>query len=635
MMEKGVIYFLIMICLCFSVIAVWNPDVDGDNCVDDVDYDLVESRTGSTGVSDYDVDGDKDIDDKDVDIVQSYLDRAVPSGSCDGFLCNPEQCNGEDDDCDGNVDEDDLMCGDSHTCRFGECVVLAGECLDSDGYDIYSKGSAVGKTSGDVQIQKDEACNIRDIYSKLKEIQQCYGEDCFMTEYKCDEFDNLIIDQVVCDYGCRFGRCRHINKLCNEEDEGLDIFRNGYGSYNDQNLTDICLDSDNDGNFDTLKEFRCNEEFIEATSTLDESVSVFSVTCACKDGTCTNVVEKGCIDTDGNEKFTRGFSTGKLVSGEEIEDFDFCMVKVGTSFTEVEKCQGDECHVTEYSCDPKDQVIKYVHECPLGCIDGLCVGTECTKTESFVINEHQAMGYDSNCDFEPKEPENILDSPSDNFGILNDYACCSGQSEAYCVLNGVCYPSSRNSNYYEFDNEIVACGCQDASCSFEDGNHVGIWFDLDTSQDLCEGIDTICKKRWYADTEFKWITPGVGIDQTENVWEYEDNEAECCGDDTGEFVICSDDECVCCNTADAMNIDGKCRAATTTTKEETVTEETTNEETQEPATPIVQDEVEVEPEPTTVGSTKINYILLPVTLAIIGIIVILIFGRKHLEPPEE
>jgi len=622
-------YLILFIFLAGSAFAAWAPDVDGDGCVDSQDYDSVEQKLGSTGKSSYDVDGNEYVDSRDLDIVQSYLDRAQPDASCNGFKCIPEKCNAEDDDCDGSVDEDEAMCSGSMECRSGQCVMLAGKCYDTDGKDYYSQGSATGTTAEDIQLQNDEQCYEVDIYGKLKEIKQCYGEGCYLMEYWCDSHENLVKEQYQCEFGCRFGRCRNITRNCIENDNGLDIFRNTQGTFTVNgtviDISDKCLDTDGNGVDDTLLEYVCTEDFDIQTSILNEDYKTYEIICACKNGACTGVVEKECVDTDGNDEYTRGFSTGKTQEDLDIEGFDYCMEKVGNSFSEAESCSGGACFLNEYVCNANGNVVKFVHDCPLGCVNGYCIGTECADSETFVVSNSGILEYDIKCDISIGKPDDPLDLPGAPFSGMKTYACCSGSSEAYCVYDGTCYPSSRTHNFYELGEEVTACGCMDPSCNFEDGNHAGVWFDLDSAQELCEGISSTCNARWYADTGFKWIKPGADIAQEDGVWEYEDTEAECCGDDTGEYVTCEGDWCICCGSEDKTVSGGKC-----VNVEEDVSEPAAqpDEPDEEPDTIMPE-----QSEPITVEKTsKPNYfVILPISIALIAIIALLSIGKRYLK----
>ncbi len=575
-MKKRAILFIISILVVAPVIAVWNVDVNNDGCIDQKDLDLVTASEGVRGASDYDVTGNMVVDQEDIDIVQSYIDRGSKSGNCNGFLCKPELCNGEDDDCDGNVDEDSPMCSEGSVCMEGECVVDAGDCYDSDGYNIYARGKAVGTTADGLLTEGEESCYQRDIYNQLKKATECYGKDCSMLEYSCSASGQLDIQYVDCEYGCRFGKCRNITKRCHEEDNGLDMFRKSDGWFDSDSgriwLNDTCIDKDGDGANETLVEYVCLEKFDTTTSTLIENYTTYDITCSCNDGRCTNVKEGSCADTDGTDKYTKGYRYSVLANGTITHSFDSCMVKSGSALNKAERCSGDNCYVKEYSCDFKGNPLELVQECNLGCDDGKCTGAECSSTQILVTAGSSTLGYDADCEYRPSEASNPLDLPGSSFDDKGDFACCSGNSEAYCVHDSRCYPSSRNSNYYNFSGEIAACGCSDSSCSFEDGNHAGLWYDLDSSKDLCEGGTGSCNIKWYSKTGFRWIKPGETMPQQENVWEYEDTNAECCGDDSGEFVVCEGTSCICCGSKDDTYDNGACKKAASATEEQTQAE---------------------------------------------------------------
>jgi len=641
-MTKRVVLFLAAVLLASPVLAAWNIDINDDGCIDQDDLDLVVANEGVRGSSDYDVTGNLVVDQEDIAIVTAYIERGTPTAGCDGFLCKTEICNTEDDDCDGNVDEDEDMCDEGHICLNGECTFNAGDCFDSDGYNLYAKGKAIGFTPEDQLTEGEESCYEKDIYGKLKKATGCYGDGCFLLEYSCSDADKLLQEYIVCEYGCRFGRCRNITKKCLEEDNGLDIFRKSEGQIETSEgiikLHDTCEDQNDDGVYETLVEYECLGRFDTTTNTLIEDYKVYEITCDCENGICKNVVEGPCVDTDGNNQYVRGYIYGQLANGSELKDFDFCMLKDKGILGKVDRCSGDICHMAEYSCDYKGSPVKFIHECPLGCIEGMCIGTECGRDEWFTINEGSCLGYDGDCEYLPEKCDDLLDMPSSRFQNLRDFACCKGNSEAYCVYKEKCYPSSRNSNYYEFSGEVVVCGCSDSTCNYEDGNHVGLWYDLDSSQDICEGGVSICNMKWYPETGFRWIKPGESRAQEENTWEYEDNGVECCGDDQDEFVVCEGDNCICCDSEDDAYDNGECSGKKQSQEEKEPAEQQDRDadETSEKATNATI--IVGEPPLTKVKHEKPGYwknlILICTVLALVSAVVLLTFGRKR-NPPKD
>ncbi len=132
-----------------------------NNCYFQVDdsAQLVSALTAIAGsISDEQCDGiDNDCDgDTDEDLTRSCttvcgsqgVETCAAGGWADCAPVNPtpEQCNGVDDNCDGTVDEDDgLLCGEGDACVDGECqpinaaddgAMAAGCCSTSDGSPV-------------------------------------------------------------------------------------------------------------------------------------------------------------------------------------------------------------------------------------------------------------------------------------------------------------------------------------------------------------------------------------------------------------------------------------------------------------------------------------------------------------------
>jgi len=613
-MGWGIRLFVVLVIMLVPTYAAWNPDVNDDDCVDQDDYDAVENVLGGTGESPRDVNDDNVIDQDDLDLITAYIDMGEPKAGCNGFTCEAEKCDGLDNDCDGVPDEDGSMCGDVQVCMSGECILVAGTCQDPDGNDIYTQARVVGVTDEDENIHQDEACYERDIYKKLRPINRCYGDECFLKEYTCNSRNKVVEEIVSCEYGCNFGKCRNITKTCIDYDSGLDIFVKSAGSIEIDgetvDLIDKCLDTDSDGVSDALQEYECLEEFDTSTNKLIESYEQFEITCDCQEGICKGVYNGACVDTDHDDPYIRGFTMGTFAEGTPAREFDFCMERSGASYDKIEQCTGEDCFIREFACQA-DNVVKYVHECPLGCYDGLCIGTECGRDEFFVLSKTSDLAYDDSCEI-IGEVGYQNDIPSDAFISLRDFKCCSGSSESYCVHNGECYPSSRNSNYYEFDDEIVVCGCTDSDCSLSDGNHVGTWYDMDSSEDICEGGPSICNMNWYPVTGFKWTVPAI-----EGLGEYEDKSAECCGDDPGEYPACDENgECICCDSPNAVNNAGACGVSEEIEITAPTAKDEPKEPEEEPTTPTK------EPEKTSISMKTIGLISAG-TLILIALIILI------------
>ncbi|MHC4838845.1 MAG: MYXO-CTERM sorting domain-containing protein, partial [Planctomycetota bacterium] len=106
-------------------------DGDGDGIGDACDVCPDDPAPGEAGQADRDRDGVGDACDNCPDAFNPDQDEA-PGGGCD-FECNPvdETCNGRDDDCDGRIDEEVAAAGrDCETGQAGACNAGSVECRD-------------------------------------------------------------------------------------------------------------------------------------------------------------------------------------------------------------------------------------------------------------------------------------------------------------------------------------------------------------------------------------------------------------------------------------------------------------------------------------------------------------------------
>jgi hypothetical protein len=318
---------------------------------------------------------------------------------CDSVNSLPEVCDGKDNDCDGEVDEEltiQQLCGETDV---GECTygIMTNPCIG---------GNYIGFTECDAVVSQPEVCDGLD--------NNCDGQ--------IDE--GLTLEQVC---GSDVGECTYglISNLCIG---GMYLGWSECDSVN--SLPEVCdgLDNDCDGEVDeelTLEQVCGETDIGECTlgfvynlctageytgwSECDAVVSQPEV-CDGLDNNCDNEIDEGltleqvCGETDIGE-CTYGLITNLCVGGMYLGWSECDAVN---SLPEVcdgldNNCDGevDEDLTLEQVCGETD-----IGECTYGLISNLCVGgmylgwSEC---DAIVSKAEECDGLDNDCDNEIDE----------------------------------------------------------------------------------------------------------------------------------------------------------------------------------------------------------------------------------------
>jgi len=173
---------------------------------------------------------------------------------------------------------------------------------------------------------------------------------------------------------------------CSDSDGGKVYDEWGYAKtdYGNPNSTiDHCTK-----NFTSTTEFFCaynhssasGKKYYVANETVQCPQGYF-----CDTGACVNLKDRGCIDTDGWAKDTKGFriTFNETTSQPNAKQWDYCITGPVTQFPErdiiddpskkVDKCKGNDCYVIEYQCNSLKPKVTFVPlDCFQGCSDGAC-----------------------------------------------------------------------------------------------------------------------------------------------------------------------------------------------------------------------------------------------------------------------
>jgi len=383
-------------------------DGKDNDCDGEVDEGNGDCSVGEICVSGGCVDECDDID------RDGFDDCAIgdPDGDEEVFDCDDgddsvypgalEVCDGKDNDCDGEVDEDNGYCMEDEMCVNGVCEEVA---CSEDG-DCGVDGFVGGKEcsiSGDVQ--------------QLFRTFDCLNPGTILSS--CDDSDEWrVVDDCVSGEVCSDAMC---------VDECDDIDRDGF---------DDCSvgDPDDDGEV-----FDCNDN--------DDSIYPGALeVCDGVDNDCDDKVDEGNGDCGSDEMCV----AGECVEVACDEDLD-CGVD---GFIDGLFCENDDVHQNflEWTCEnpgsissscSQDVNPRIVTPCADECVEGNCVSIVCEDdsecndgdkyTEDICVNPGSVLSYCSNEDIKCFDKDDCDDNNDDT----KDSCVNPGSVQSSCVYEDI------------------------------------------------------------------------------------------------------------------------------------------------------------------------------------------------------
>jgi len=368
---------------------------EDDDCDGDVDEGTLDAETWYAD-GDGDGFGDAGATVEDCSPPQGYVDNGddCDDGDPDQFPGADEYCNGEDDDCDGAVDEDDALdaqpwWADLDGDGFGDAGIEETACSappsfvgnpdDCDDADPAQYPGAMEFCNGedddcDGEVDEDEAFDAQTWYADQD--GDGFGDPA-MTEVACDPPQDFVANADDCDPADP-AQYPGADEYCNGEDDDCD------GDVDEDALDDQpwFIDNDGDGYGDsTVIEFACDQppSFVDNDLDCDDS-----------DPDVNPDAEEVCngIDDDCDH------ATDELVDGDG-DTYSICDGDCDDMDVDVNPDAEEVCDGIDNDCDPAtDEEVD-------GDGDGVTIcGGDCDDTDPalFPGNPEICDGVDNDCD---------------------------------------------------------------------------------------------------------------------------------------------------------------------------------------------------------------------------------------------
>ena len=389
--------------------------------------------------------------------------------TCEPGTASDEICNSVDDDCDDETDEGALICDDADACTTDACeVVCAGEpCLG-----VTAGCTHTAKVCADEDPCTTDGCDTA-------------SGECTFPAVVCDDEDPCTDDLCVPETG----ECAFEAKVCDDEkmcttdscDEvtGECLFDAVVCADEDKCTIDVCLEATGECSFVAKV---CDDEDMCTTDSCDEvsGKCVFDAVVCDDQDNCTN---DACLEESGECSFV-----AKVCDDQENCTTDRCDEMTGDCFYDAVVCD-DGVNCTVDTCVPETGLCAF--ELAVCDDENKCTSDSCNEDTGTCKFSPIACDDSVNCTMDSCDPE--TGSCSFELTVCDDFELCTNDScnedTGSCVFASVVCDDNDLCTNDSCDHGTGLCSFVPVDCDDEDACTTDACAE-DTGQ--CVNTDVIC-----------------------------------------------------------------------------------------------------------------------------------------------